>query len=78
MADWVDKELGEFCKGIQDQIDDLPFLDPITRKKFTDMLEECAQKAHNSETASVKVMRRELNSLKAQFKIKTGKDLIVA
>ena len=77
MADWLDKELGEFCKNIQDQIDELPFLDPGTKKKFTDMLDECAQKAQGSETASIKVMRRELNPLKARFKNKTGKDLRV-
>lgn len=77
MADWLDKELGEFCKSIQDQIEELPLLDPGSKMKFINMLNECAEKAEKSETASMKVMRRELNPLKARFKHKTGKDLSV-
>ena len=77
MADWVDRRLGNFCKSIQQQIDDLPLLDAANKAKFTQMLQECADKADASEQDSVAFMRRELTPLRQQVKLKTGKNLMV-
>ncbi|MFL0357704.1 hypothetical protein ACI5KX_14670 [Erythrobacter sp. GH1-10] len=75
MADWLDKRLGNFCKSIQDQIDELPFLDPAQKRKFTDMLEECADKADKSSLDSLVFMRREIQPLRRQIQARTRKDI---
>ena len=77
MTDWVDRRLSNFCKSIQQQIDDLPLLDAAHKAKFTQMLQECAEKADSSEQDSVAFMRRELIPLRQQVKLRTGKNLVV-
>lgn len=78
MADFVDRKLGNFCKSIQQQIDELPLLDPLTKKRFTDMLEDCARKAEESPQDSIVMMKRELHPLRTRFKVQTGKDLKIS
>lgn len=77
MADWVDRRLGNFCKSIQDQIEELPLLDAAHKRKFTEMLQECADKADAAQGDSVAFMRRELVPLRQQIKARSGKNLIV-
>lgn len=77
MADWLDKRLGNFCQSLQEQIEELPFLDPGTKMKFIDMLEDCAAKADQSKEDSITFMRREIEPLRRQYRLKAGKELRV-
>lgn len=75
MADWVDRRLGGFCQAIQQQIEELPLLDAANKRKFVEMLEECASKADKSTEDSVAFMRREIKPLADQYMMKSGKFL---
>lgn len=73
MADWLDRRLGGFCKDIQQQIDELPLLSAPQKQKFTEMLNECAEKADKSPQDTIGFMRRELKPMQQQIQFRTGK-----
>ena len=50
MAEFIDRALGDFCKGHQDSIDTLKFLSPEMRDKAKAWLDECAAKAGEGDT----------------------------
>lgn len=73
MADWLDKRLGRFCQDIQQQIDELPLLSAPQKQKFSQMLNECADKADKSPQDSIGFMRRELMPMQQQIQLQTRK-----
>lgn len=78
MADWLDKRLGKFCKDLQQQIDEMPLLSEPQKQKFTEMLNECADKANASPQDTIGFMRRELQPMRQQIKFQTGKDIRIS
>ena len=75
MVDWVDQRIGQFCKDIQQQIDDLPLLNEAQKRQYIEMLKECADKADKAPEDSVAFMRREIKPLANAYQMKAGRFL---
>ncbi len=73
MGDWVDRRLGDFCKDIQQQIEELPMLIAPQKQKFIDMLKECADKADEAPQDSIGFMRQGLQPMQQQIQLASGK-----
>jgi hypothetical protein len=50
---FFNERMGSFCKEMQDQIEGLPFLPQHRKDQFKSMLDDCAQKAKESDQDTV-------------------------
>lgn len=69
--DWLDQKLGNYCKTIQEQIDENPFLSYPMKQKFVEMLEDCAKEAKQEEGDTTALFNRKLNRLSNEFEVLT-------
>ena len=72
--DWLDKKLGNFCKMIDKEIEQNPFLSRPIKNKFKTMLEDCVSKAKESGNETTAEFNRNYRKLERSV-AKKGKPL---
>ena len=73
--EWLDKKLGGFCKMIDKEIEDNPFLTRPIKRKFQKMLEECSEKAKKSSNQTTAEFNRGYQKLYKDAANKYGQTL---
>jgi hypothetical protein len=72
---WFDEGMRNFCGGLQETIDDLPFLGESKKQYWIKQLEECASGAVESGETTNLAFRRRYNRLRDEFRLETQHEL---